>query len=130
MDCYDDEYDGLEYDKSRGWIYMVDYYTYSEIDVKELEWIWKPYIVRGNLNIIVGEGGVGKIYLTTGLSSAISRGEKIPFSNDKFKVENVILQNAEDDIEATVLPRLLSNNADTEKIGFLMSIVIYFQFKI
>lgn len=113
MNCYNDDYD-----KSRGWIYKVDYYTYSEIDVKELEWIWKPYIVRGNLNIIVGEGGVGKSYLTTWLSSAISRGEKIPFSDDKFKVGNVILQNAEDDIEATVLPRLLSNNADTEKIGF------------
>lgn len=113
MDYYDDEYD-----KSRGWIYKVDYYTYSEINVKELEWIWKPYIVRGNLNIIVGEGGVGKSYFTTWLSSAISRGEKIPFSDDKFKVGNVILQNAEDDVEATVLPRLLSNNADTEKIGF------------
>lgn len=118
MDYYDDEYDGLEYDKSSGWIYKVDYYTYSEIDVKELEWIWKPYIVRGNLNIIIGEGGVGKSYLTTWLSSAISRGEKIPFSDDKFKVENVILQNVEDDIEATVLPRLLANNANTEKIGF------------
>ena len=88
-----------------------DFRTYSGIDTKEIQWLWQPYIVKGNLNIIVGDGGVGKSYLTTWLSSAISRGEKIPFSNNNFEVGDVILQNAEDDVSTTTLPSLLANNA-------------------
>ena len=99
-------------------VYKADYFKYSQMEVKKLEWIWEPYIVRGNLNIIVGEGGVGKSYFTTWLLSAISKGEKVPFKDNNFSISNSILQNAEDDIGATILPRLLSNNADTNKIAF------------
>ena len=94
------------------------YCLFSDKEVKEIEWIWKPYIVKGNLNIIVGEGGVGKSYFTSWLVSSISNGNKIPFSEDCFDIGNSILQNAEDDIEATILPRLLSNDADVSKIGY------------
>ena len=94
------------------------YCLFSERKIKEIEWIWKPYIVRGNLNVIVGEGGVGKSYFTAWLLSAISRGDKIPFTEDSFVVGDSMLQNAEDDIDATILPRLLANNAITDKIGF------------
>lgn len=106
----------LEYEYNM--VYSEDYFTYSQIEVKKLDWIWEPYIVRGNLNIIVGEGGVGKSYFTTWLLSAISKGDKIPFKDDNFCISNLILQNAEDDVGATILPRLLSNNADIDKIGF------------
>ena len=95
-----------------------DYFTFDEREVKILEWIWEPYIIKGNLNIIVGDGGVGKSYLTTWLLSSISSGKEIPFSKKKFKIGNCVLQNAEDDIDATVLPRLLLNDADITKIGF------------
>lgn len=114
-----DYYEDLEETYSGGYmVFEDDYYTYSEMTVKEIEWIWKPYIVRGNLNIVVGEGGVGKSYFTTWLLSAISRGRKIPFSEENFKIGNAILQNAEDDVRATTLPRLIANNANTDKIGF------------
>lgn len=45
------EYEGL-YDV----VYKADYFTYSEMVVKQVEWLWEPYIVKGNLNIIVGDG--------------------------------------------------------------------------
>ena len=95
-----------------------DYFTFDELEVKELDWLWKPYLIKGNLNLIVGDGGVGKSYLTTWLLSAISSGMKIPFSDSLFTIGNCILQNAEDDLEATVLPRLMDNGADVSKIGF------------
>lgn len=94
-----------------------DFRTFSEIDMKEIQWLWQPYIVKSNLNIIVGDGGVGKSYLTTWLVSAISTGDNIPFSDDNFEIGNAILQNAEDDLGATVKPRLLRNNANVSKIG-------------
>jgi len=95
-----------------------DYHTFSEREVKELNWLWKPYIIRGNLNIIVGDGGVGKSFFTAWLLSAISSGGKVPFNYFNFDMERCILQNAEDDIDATILPRLLSNGANTDNIGY------------
>lgn len=95
-----------------------DYYKFSELEAKELSWLWYPYLIKGNINIIVGDGGVGKSYLIAWLLSAISKGDKIPFSDSNFNIGDSILQNAEDDLQATVLPRLLLNCADVDKIGF------------
>ena len=95
-----------------------DFYTFDERTEKELNWIWYPYILKGNINIIQGDGGLGKSFLTTWLVSAISVGKKIPFSEECFKIGTSILQNAEDDIDSTILPRLILNGADTSKIGY------------
>ena len=96
-----------------------DFYTYADRIPKEIEWIWKPYIVRGNINIIQGDAGLGKSFLTTWLLSSISNGDKIPFSSESFEMGNSILQNAEDDPDATIWHRLNSNGADFSKIGFI-----------
>lgn len=95
-----------------------DYYTFSEREVKELDWLWKPYIIRGNLNIIVGDGGVGKSFFAAWLLSAISSGGKVPFNYFNFDIGKCILQNAEDDIDATILCRLFANGANTDNIGY------------
>lgn len=96
-----------------------DFYTFAERTPKELEFIWKPYLVKGAINIIQGEPGLGKSYLIAWLLSAISTGAKIPFSEEHFEIGNSIYQSAEDDIDATVLPRLLANGADVKRIGFI-----------
>ncbi len=95
-----------------------DFHLFSERTPKELDWLWKPYILRGNLNMIVGDGGVGKSYVIAYLLAAISSGAKVPFKCFNFDMERAILQNAEDDIDATILPRLLANGANTNNIGF------------
>lgn len=96
-----------------------DFITFDTRTQKEIEFLWKPYIVKGNINIIQSDGGLGKSYLITWLMSAISKGDKIPFSDECFKIGNCILQNAEDDIDATILPRLNLHGADTSRIGFM-----------
>lgn len=96
-----------------------EFYTFAERTPKELEFIWHPYIVKGAINIIQGEPGLGKSYLIAWLLSAVSTGAKIPFSEKHFEVGNSIYQSAEDDYDATVLPRLLINGADVNRIGFI-----------
>ena len=96
---------------------IKDFYTFDERTPKEIEWLWKPYIVKGNINIIMGDGGLGKSYLITWLVSAISKGAKIPFSSNNFKKGTSILQNAEDDPDTTILPRLMLDDVDVSKIG-------------
>lgn len=97
---------------------VKDFFTFDEIEPKEINWLWKPYIVKGNLNIIMGDGGIGKSYLITWLVSAISKGKQIPFSENSFKIGKSILQNAEDSPDTIIKPRLLKNDVDVSKIGF------------
>lgn len=96
-----------------------DFITFDTREPKELEFVWYPLIVKGNLNIIEGVGGTGKSFLTTWLLSAISTGAKMPFSHKYFKQGNSILQNAEDDIDGTIIPRLIANGADRKCIGYI-----------
>lgn len=93
--------------------------TFDTRKPKELEFVWYPLIVKGNLNIIEGVGGTGKSFLTTWLLSAVSTGSKMPFSDKYFKVGTAILQNAEDDIDGTIIPRLIANGADRSRLGYI-----------
>ena len=52
-----------------------DFITFDTRTPKELEFVWYPLIVKGNLNIIVGVGGTGKSFLTCWLLSAITNGD-------------------------------------------------------
>lgn len=96
-----------------------DFITFDTREPRELEFVWYPLIVKGNLNIIEGVGGTGKSFLTTWLLSVISTGAKMPFSDKNFKQGNSILQNAEDDIDGTIIPRLIANGADRKCIGYI-----------
>ena len=69
-----------------------DFHLFSERTPKELDWLWKPYILRGNLNMIVGDGGVGKSYVIAYLLAAISSGAKVPFKCFNFDMERAIFQ--------------------------------------
>ena len=43
-----------------------DFQVFSQRKPKKLEWLWKPYILRGNLNIVVGDGGEVRVILHRG----------------------------------------------------------------
>ena len=95
-----------------------DFCIYAERTSKKVDWLWEPYILRGNLTGIVGEGGVGKSYFTSWLAAAISSGGFVPFKPYRFHMERVFLQNGEDDVDSTTLPRLISNGANINNIAF------------
>lgn len=39
----------------------------------KINWLWEPYIQRGNLTILRGDGGVGKTYFVSALMSALAQ---------------------------------------------------------
>lgn len=96
-----------------------DYITYDKVIPKEIDWLWKPFLVKGNINILVGNGSIGKSFLVAWLSSAISKGEKIPFSEEYFKVGNCLIQDAEGNSETVNIHRLMANGAILERIGYI-----------
>lgn len=88
----------------------------SDVEPTKVEWLWYPYIPYGKVTIIQGDPGEGKTTLILNLAALLSKGEKLPESNEKSEPINIIYQTAEDGLSDTVKPRLIAANADDERI--------------
>ncbi len=70
------------------------------------EWLWDGYIPRGEITVLVGDGGTGKSTLAAALAAQLSTGEL----TGKPQVSLLALQ--EDDEAAVTVPRLMAAGAD------------------
>ncbi len=92
------------------------YIKYADVETKELEWLWFPYIPKGMVSIVQGDPKSGKTFMLIDIISRITRGDYIPLSEDKFEMGNVVLLNSDDPIEYALKKRLELQNADVEKV--------------
>ena len=88
----------------------------SDVEPTKVEWLWYPYIPYGKITIIQGDPGEGKTTLILNLAALLSKGEKLPESEEKSDPINIIYQTAEDGLSDTVKPRLIAAKADDERI--------------
>ena len=88
----------------------------ADVKATEIKWLWYPYIPYGKITIIQGDPGEGKTTLVLNLAALLSKGEKLPESEEKSDPINIIYQTAEDGLSDTVKPRLIAANADDERI--------------
>lgn len=47
----------------------------TEVAYVPVQWLWRDWLVRGNLNVLAGDGGVGKTHFAVGLAARLSRGD-------------------------------------------------------
>ena len=87
----------------------------SEIQMREVKWLWYPYIPFGKLTIIQGDPGEGKTTFALRLAAACSTGRPMP-GMESLSPFNVIYQSAEDGLEDTIKPRLTEAGADQERV--------------
>lgn len=87
----------------------------SEIQMREVKWLWYPYIPFGKLTIIQGDPGEGKTTFALRLAAACSTGRPMP-GMELLSPFNVIYQSAEDGLEDTIKPRLTEAGADQERV--------------
>ena len=88
----------------------------SEVQSKEIEWLWFPFIPYGKLTIIQGDPGDGKTTLVLNLAAKLSKGEGMDENISVPAPINIIYQTAEDGLADTVKPRLEAAGADCERI--------------
>jgi archaellum biogenesis ATPase FlaH len=92
-------------------IYMED------VQTREVNWLWYPYIPYGKITVIEGDPGEGKTTLALTLAALLSRGQPLPCAEDiPYEPISIIYQTAEDGIDDTIKPRLEKANADCSKI--------------
>ena len=86
----------------------------SEIEPKEVKWLWYPYIPFGKVTLLQGDPGDGKSKLMLSIAALLSKGEALPFTDEETEPMTIIYQTTEDDADDTVVPRFNSagGNAD------------------
>lgn len=66
-----------------------DYIKYSDVETKEIEWLWFPYLPKGMVSIVQGDPKSGKTFMLIDIISRITRGDYMPLSVEKFEMGNV-----------------------------------------
>lgn len=91
----------------------------ADVNKREIEWIWQPYIPLGCLVAIVGDPGLGKTSVAIMISSIISNGGIFPYSFNQMPPSKVIFQNGEDDINKTTMKRMIAAGAKLDNILYI-----------
>ncbi len=94
---------------------LVPMIRMSDVEQTEVDWLWYPYIPFGKLIIIQGNPGEGKTFFAMQLAAACTNRKFLP-QMEPFEPFNMIFQTAEDGLGDTVKPRLLSAEADLERV--------------
>ncbi len=87
----------------------------SEVEEKQIDWLWPGWLPRGMFSLLGGYAGDGKSTITMALAAALSRGGLLP-DGAQAPVVNTLIMAAEDDISYVVKPRLAVHDADMDRI--------------
>ena len=72
----------------------------SEIEPKEVKWLWYPYIPYGKVTLLQGDPGDGKSKLMLSIAALLSKGEPLPFTEtEENEPMTIIYQTTEDDAD-------------------------------
>jgi len=82
------------------------------VQARKQRWAWDGRVPEGQVTLLVGDGGLGKSTCALDLAARVTRGQ-LP-GECKGEPRAIIVITAEDDLQATMLPRLAAAGADLE----------------
>lgn len=101
----------------------------SELEEKPLEWLWPGYLPAGVLTLLASPPKCGKSTLTMSIAARVTTGAPWPNGPDlpsqaksHAPIGDVLVIAYEDDLERTVVPRLIAAGADMDRVHFLRGI--------
>ena len=63
--------------------FLLEIIKASEIEPKEVKWLWYPYIPFGKITLLQGDLGDGKSKLMLSIAALLSNGEPLPFTDEE-----------------------------------------------
>lgn len=98
----------------------------SSITPRRLEWLWHHRIPLGKLTVIAGTPGLGKSMLTVDMAARVSTGTPFPDTQSTPNPPGtVIMFNAEDDADDTVVWRMQAAGAELNNIVFGGDVIVH-----
>jgi len=94
--------------------------TLSDIEARDVSWLWKNHIPLGEITLLVGDPGVGKSYFSYFLSAQISKGGSWPDAPDELiECGKILILSTDEDPNYAIRPRSDAAGADADKITVL-----------
>jgi hypothetical protein len=94
----------------------------SEITPRDIEFLWDGRLARGKHTCVAGEPGAGKSQLSVAIIATITTGGEWPCGEGRAPRGNVIILNAEDDVDDTIVPRLKAAGADPDRVYIVYAV--------
>lgn len=88
----------------------------SKYAMRGVRWFWPGRFAVGKLGLIGGLPDKGKGLTSADMIARATRGDQWPCNEGEAAIGNVIWLQAEDDIEDTVIPRLVAAGADLDRV--------------
>ncbi len=96
------------------------YEYFSSVKKKPVEWLWYPYIPYGKITVLQGDPGEGKSTFILNVAALLTKGLPMPDGFQTSCPQTVVYQCAEDNVADTIKPRLMSANADCDRIAYII----------
>jgi putative DNA primase/helicase len=91
----------------------------STFKMAGVTWLWPNRFALGKLGLIAGLPDRGKGLLCADMAARVTTGDLWPCDEGRALQGNVLLLSAEDDIEDTIIPRLVAAGADLKRVHIL-----------
>lgn len=103
-----DEEESAE-EKSRN--QFLKFESMDDVKREEMDFIWKPYLARGEVTILEGDPGLGKSYLAQMVAGSIATGRRLisPYKGAPKTLGSVIYFDMENSAGSVTKPRLNDN---------------------
>jgi DNA polymerase bacteriophage-type len=88
----------------------------ADEDVEAIEWVWPGRFARGKIGLLVGLPDEGKGLALSDIMARITRGAPWPCGEGHAPLGRAVLLTAEDDVNDTIVPRLLAAGADLGRV--------------
>jgi hypothetical protein len=93
--------------------------TAAIYELRALDWLWPNRFALGKLGLIVGLPDKGKGLITYSVIACVTSNYPLPCNEGRAPQGRVILLQAEDDLEDTVIPRLMAAGVDRGRVEII-----------
>jgi hypothetical protein len=95
----------------------------SEVEAREVDWLWNPYLPNRMLAMVSGDPGAGKTFIALAIAAAITRGRK-PYTGEPCVPVPVLYLSVENSPEHVVRPRFDLLQGDPSHLHLLRGSII------
>lgn len=116
----------LDYSNYSGRKFGIPKYltTISALDtpIKPTKWAIPDFLAKGELTALAGPKASGKSTIYCAIAAAVSRGSSYLSWRGELNQDpgGVLIMSSEDDVERTIIPRLIAAGADRRRIQFII----------
>ena len=110
---------------SKGDVFSLMGILASDIVPEKLEWLWRDKIPAGKITLFAGQPDCGKSVAMLDFIARITTGKDFPDGTKNERgAQRVLLAATEDDLNTTLIPRLIAAEADMKKVVILKRVVV------